>query len=698
MKIALLGTGVIAETHAAALIDLGLNAAAVVDLNLSKAQSFAEQFSIPNAFSSLADMKEAISIDSLHILTPPPTHAALAEEGLKAGYHVFLEKPAAVTSAELDKLTALAQQHEGQAFSVNQNSLFIPAFKQAYDYVQQGAIGPIQTVSCSFAAPLRQLEAQQFSHWMFAEPHNILLEQAVHPLAQLQAISGHAQSHAWVKSPPIQISGGKDFYQQWGLTFVSDNKVTAQLNFVVGVPTPSWTLTIVGIDGSIEVDMMKGTCSLYQPSKWLEAMDHLFSGRTIGKAIRAQTRKGFINYCKSMIGLSGRQDSFFLGMRGSIENFYSAVDNQASSLHSFSFAERLTRLCSDQAAPTTQNSSDLIIHRPGETLEKADLALIGGTGFIGRHLTQQLLNSGKKIRILARTMSGLPDLFTHKNITLVQGDARDSTALATVTKDMPVVLNLAHGGGGHSADAVLDAMWSSAQKVAEACVMAKVAKLVHIGSIAGLYLGDKRETISGRTLADPTPNTRSDYARAKAITDERLIAFSEDNNLPLVILRPGVVLGEGTSPFHSGFGVFNIEKHCLGWSKGDHVLPLILAEDVASACILSAEKDGFTGCYNLSGDTLLGAKDYIKALAQATGRPLVYHAQSPFQIYLEENVKVLIKKIAGKKQGFHSLREFKSRAMFAHFDCSDIKNELGWKPESDMHAFKRKALEIHKRA
>ena len=101
------------------------------------------------------------------------------------------------------------------------------------------------------------------------------------------------------------------------------------------------------------------------------------------------------------------------------------------------------------------------------------------------------------------------------------------------------------------------------------------------------------------------------------------------SELNLCILRPGLVVGEGGIPFHSGLGFFNNEQHCIGWNAGRNPLPFVLVEDVADAIVRAVRAEGIEGrCYNLVGDVRLSAREYIAALAEAMRRPLKFHPQS----------------------------------------------------------------------
>ena len=49
--------------------------------------------------------------------------------------------------------------------------------------------------------------------------------------------------------------------------------------------------------------------------------------------------------------------------------------------------------------------------------------------------------------------------------------------------------------------------------------MAGVERLVHVGSISGLYLGDAATVVTGATPPDARPHTRNDYSHAKTLAD-----------------------------------------------------------------------------------------------------------------------------------------------------------------------------------
>ncbi len=692
-RIGIVGTGVIAEIHAEAIAshpDLLL--VAIADINTDSASSFASKWKAEHIFKSAEELAKSGVIDAVHILTPPDSHAKLSALFLKHNIPTFAEKPVGTTQEDLNLLEQATAKSSAQ-FGVNQNSLFHPAFQKLLGILKSGELGTVTSVQVHYAAPLRQLESGQFSHWMFKRPINILLEQAVHPLAQVAQLIGTFNAVQTSTTPPLEIADGKAFYPTT-LMNLQGQDASAQLHYSVGATYSRWNIDVLCSDGTVSADIISNRVVKNGRSKWLEATEHFSVGRDAAKQLKSQATRNFLTYAASMVGLKSRSDAFYLGMAASISNFYALLDGGNNALTvDFPFAKSLVDAC--LVASDQMIEKDASPHKSAQR-DKVDVVILGGTGFIGRYVVQRCVNEGMSVRVIARNIHNLPALYRHDLVDVISADMKDPDAARSSVSGTQKVINLAHGGGGASPQLVLKAMLGSAEAVFAACKEAGVERLIHMGSIAGLYLGNPKDVITGATPPDPMPNKRGDYAMAKALTDLRMLELNKEGGPSVTILRPGIVVGKGTPATHSGLGVFNNEQHCLGWSSGNVKLPFVLVDDVASATVACLDAKDIDGkCYNLVGDVCWTANEYMNALREETGRPFTYHAQSPRYITTIENLKILIKRIAGKKQGFHNIRDFKSRAMYAPFNCSDAKVALNWHPVTDEAVFKEHAITIH---
>jgi nucleoside-diphosphate-sugar epimerase len=689
-RICLVGAGSIARVHAEVLGRMPeVSVVAVADPRRSAAEALARLLPGAKPVSSAEEALVDIGFDAAHVLTPPDTHAVVAMPLLEAGCNVLLEKPMAASREQCEQLAAAAAA-SGASIGINQNFLFHPAFVALRRAVANGRRGPLRFVDCVYSMPLRQLTAGQFGHWMFTAPANILLEQAVHPLSQIAALIGGIDAVEAVPDAPRVLYEGRRFRAGWTIA-LRGPRVSATLRFAVGEKFPLWQVTAICDDGAIVADILGKRVHMLERTRFADPIDGVVAPAfsAVGMVADGIANAGL--YGASLLGLSKRNDPFFRSMQGSIAAFHVAPARFESDA---AFGARLVGLCEDIAArlPAEENRP-APPQAPATLSGLPDVAVLGGTGFIGRATVARLLQEGLSVAVMARGTEGLPPLFSGPRIRLLRGDIADAGAVTQAVTGAGAVVNLAHGGGGADYAAIRAAMVGGAEVVARACLAAGTARLLHVGSIASLYLGPNAGPVTGATPPDPEAVRRGDYARAKAECDLMLLGMHEQQGLPLVILRPGLVVGRGTSPIHSGLGFFNAEQHVIGWNRGHNPLPFVLADDVAAAILGALRAQEAVGrCYNLVGDVRPTAREYLAWLAEASRRPLRFHPKFPAMLLAEEGAKWLLKRAGGRRSPPPSRRDLLSRGLRAPFDCSDAKRDLGWVPLADPARFREAAF------
>ena len=693
-RICLVGAGSIARIHAEVLCRIPeVTVVAVADPRFRAAEALARL--LPGA-RPVGSGEEALAdggFDAAHVLTPPDTHAAIAMPLLEAGCDVLLEKPMAASRQQCERL-ADAAAASGAVLGINQNFLFHPAFLALRRAVANGWRGPLRFVDCVYSVPLRQLAAGQLGHWMFAAPANILLEQAVHPLSQIAALLGEIETVDALPDAPRVLWEGRRFQAGWTIG-LRGPRLSATLRFAVGENFPLWHLTAVCNDGAIVADILGNRVHMLRRTRFADPIDGVAAPALSAAEMVAAGIANAGRYGASLLGLAKRNDPFFCSMQSSIAAFHAASARFEANA---TFGTRLVGLCEKIAArlPAEHNCT-APPQAPAALSGRPDVAVLGGTGFIGRATVARLVQEGLSLAVMARGTEGLPPLFFGPRIRLLRGDIADAGAVAQAVAGAGAVVNLAHGGGGTAYAAIRAAMVGGAEVVARACLAAGRARLLHVGSIAALYLGPGVRPVTGATPLDPKAAQRGDYARAKAECELMLLGLHAQEGLPLVILRPGLVVGPGTSPIHSGLGFFNADQHVIGWNRGCNPLPFVLADDIAAAILGALLADQAVGrCYNLVGDVRPTAREYLAWLAEATGRPLRFHPKFPAVLLAEEAVKWLLKRAGGRRSAPPSRRDLLSRGLRAPFDCSDAKRDLGWVPVADPARFREVAFAIRR--
>ena len=693
-KIGLVGAGYIAHVHAEVLrIVPNVQLQAVTDVQEGAARDMAQRWGITRVAASIEDMIAAGDIDCAHVLTPPHLHLKTALPFLEAGIPVLLEKPLAASSEETRILQSVADAR-GAVLGVNQNFVYHPMFLRLRQTLNERTLGKPTFVSCLYNVALRQMAARQFGHWMFAKPGNILLEQAVHPLSQIAALTGSLTDVKAMAGSSIEISPGVPFYDS--VTALCDGeKLQAQLRFAVGQNFPFWQITAVCDDGVAVADILNNRFFTYERTKWLEFYDAFLSGSHTAGSIMGHSLRGAGDYVLSTAKVKPRIDSFFLSMKGSIEAFHQALDAGKRPELDGAFGAHLVDVCERIAVSAGfAGASPVAVKREGDY----DVAVLGGTGFIGSHVVRRLLSEGRKVGVMARNTTNLDPVFADERVVMVGGDVRRQSDVERAIGNAKIVVNLAHGGGGKNYEEVRAAMVGSAEIVARACLARNVERLIHIGSIASLYLGPEAQQVTGATSPDERAELRADYARAKAECDRMLMTMHTKEGLPVCLLRPGLVVGKGGLPFHSGLGFFNNDQHCVGWNSGKNPLPFVLVEDVASAVWQACQMPAAIGhAYNLVGDVRLTARDYMRELGTALERPLQFHPKSTTVLWLQEVGKWLVKVAVGRKSAIPAKRDFLSRGLEATFDCADVKRDLGWSPVADRQQFIERAIRVYVR-
>lgn len=149
LRAAIVGTGAIAHAHAEAIRALGsrIDLVAVVDLDADRARAFAERFGAGAVHADLDALLRDETLDLIHICTPPKTHVPLAVRALRAGTPALVEKPTALSLAEMDELVAVSHETGVPALTVFQHRFGAPA-QRLMAMLDEGVLGRPLVAAC----------------------------------------------------------------------------------------------------------------------------------------------------------------------------------------------------------------------------------------------------------------------------------------------------------------------------------------------------------------------------------------------------------------------------------------------------------------------------------------------------------------------------------------------------------------------
>lgn len=154
LRLGVLGTGQRGSQLLAVARDCpGVCIAALVDgepQSLARARRLArpDEPRVGRSLSLITDMAAGSALDALIIATPPHLHAEQAVEALRAGLHVYLEKPLALTAGDCHRVydEAIQGASRGQVFQIGFQRRYSPRYRAAVEAVRRGQAGEVRFI------------------------------------------------------------------------------------------------------------------------------------------------------------------------------------------------------------------------------------------------------------------------------------------------------------------------------------------------------------------------------------------------------------------------------------------------------------------------------------------------------------------------------------------------------------------------
>lgn len=697
-RVGLLGAGYIVKSHARALRGTpGVEIASVCDQSLGRARAIADEFAIPAVHGSVEELA-ASDVDAVHVLLPPSAHLSAARTLIEAGKTVFLEKPMGPDAAGCRELADLADAR-GVKLGVNHNFLFTPGYEPIRDAVRDGALGPVDQLTVNWLVALPLLQFGPFNTWMVSRPGNLVLELGSHLAAFALDLLGPVEVVAAHASNPLDLPGDQRVWRRWNAVAQGQRgSMVFNLSTAPGQSERSVHLRALG--GAAHLDFAKGL-------GWQEATSSnnpIFEDFAAARASAAQlgvgSVKGFGRYLTRTLRKAPAENPFEDSILRSVRRFYESVaEGQVDERLTGRFGADVIGLCesiverSGVARDNAPAPSSVAASTPSPAPRKSTVLVVGGTGFIGRRLVRRLAERGVGVRVLTRGLGSARIDLAGLDVELMQGSHSDPATLTKALDGIEVVYHLAKADGKRWQDYV-DTDVEPTRRLAEAAIRAGVKRFVYTGTIDSYASAKAEDTITNDTPLDPAIATRNLYARSKAECEAVLKRLAADGGLPLVIFRPGVVIGEGSPPAHMGVGRFVSDTHVQYWGDGTNKLPFVLVDDVADALAAALDAPGIVGRdFLLVDEPLLSARDYVAAVQARAGGAVTAEPRSTFSHWRADAIKEGAKHaVRHRNRRASTWHDWDCRAHRARYDASGTREALNWQPAGTADALVERGI------
>jgi predicted dehydrogenase len=241
----ILGTGFIAHAQTADLVGCGFTVAAVGSRSQESADAFAAEFGIPVAHGSYEALVADPGVYAIYISTPHPFHAENAVLALRAGKHVLVEKPFAVTAGQAREVVALGEA-TGLVVMEAMWTRFLPHMLRIREIIAAGTLGDVRTLIADHNQDLPKDPLHRLNNPALGG--GALLDLGVYPVSFAFDLFGTPTD---VKALSAKTATGVD--RQTAILFGFDDGRQAVLHSALDTKGPN-TAAILGTEGRIEVD------------------------------------------------------------------------------------------------------------------------------------------------------------------------------------------------------------------------------------------------------------------------------------------------------------------------------------------------------------------------------------------------------------------------------------------------------------
>lgn len=244
--------------HLKAMQAAGMTPCAVAELDPKRLEVAGADFPGIGLFSDVASLLRRSDAALITVITPHSTHYPLGMQCLKAGRHVVLEKPMAITTAECDRMIKLSKS-KGLLLSTYHNRHWDGWILQALELLRSGRLGKLVRIELRMGQRAAPRDWWRSSRSLSG---GILYDWGVHLIeyalqiceSEVAEVSGFATEGFWVGqgSHPYPKDANED--EARAIIRMASGVCVDLVITSLDVEPPRGILRIVGTQGSHQFD------------------------------------------------------------------------------------------------------------------------------------------------------------------------------------------------------------------------------------------------------------------------------------------------------------------------------------------------------------------------------------------------------------------------------------------------------------
>ena len=240
-----------------------------------------------------------------------------------------------------------------------------------------------------------------------------------------------------------------------------------------------------------------------------------------------------------------------------------------------------------------------------------NVLVVGGSGFIGRHLVAALAGRGASVTVPSRQRERAKHLILLPTVDVVEADVMAPGVLARLATGQQAVINLAgilHGPGFTRMHVELP------QAIVNACRAVGVKRLLHVSAL-------------GASSTAP-----SEYLRSKAVGEQAVLAAAD---LEVTVFRPSVVFGPEDRFLNQFLAFLKFFPMMAVPCPRARFQPVYVGDVARALASALGEAESHGKRYDLCGPRVYTLKQLVEYVCTVTGRRRVVIGLSDRLSYLQ---------------------------------------------------------------
>lgn len=243
------------------------------------------------------------------------------------------------------------------------------------------------------------------------------------------------------------------------------------------------------------------------------------------------------------------------------------------------------------------------------------ILVTGGTGFIGTHLVNRLVNDGNEVTVLDL----FPPQSPAQSVRYLAGDIRDLRAVTSALEGCEEVFHLAaaHHDSGISEATFQSVNVDGTRLLLDACERHFIKRFCFFSSVA-VYGSSTEVRDENSPLAADNP-----YGRSKLLAERLVQDATEASRVPCLIVRPTVTFGEGN--FANMYSLMSqiYRRRFLHVGTGENIKSMGYVHNLIDMTMfLWRRLNHATTIANWSEPEQLSSRQIVEALSHRLQRPI----------------------------------------------------------------------------